>query len=147
MTTTNANSEVTKKTLLVVEDDDGTMELLRASLEGQAELEVFTARNGASALRMADEINPDLVLLDVGIPGPNGLEVCQQLKQKHGDMAPCVVLLTAFAHTRDRYIGVKAGADAYLTKPVAPSTLRSFVNDMLAGDRCSPTVAPAAALC
>ena len=130
-----------KKTLLVVEDDDGTLALLLATLEDQPEFDVVTARNGTNALRVAEAVNPDVVLLDVGIPGPNGLEVCQQLKQQPEKLAPRVVMLSAFAHSHDRLKGVSAGADAYLTKPVPPLTLRSFVKDMFAGDRCVPSVA------
>jgi len=103
------------ETILVVEDDRRIRDLLRRGLifEGY---EVVTAEDGESALRIAREKLPDAVLLDLMLPGIDGLEVCQRLRQVSN--LP-ILMLTARDAVADRVTGLDAGADDYLVKPFA----------------------------
>ncbi len=100
--------------LLVVDDEPNIVELLAASLR-YAGFEVATARNGHDALKVAREFRPDLLLLDVMMPGIDGFEVVRRLR---GEGARCPVLfLTARGATEDKVTGLTLGGDDYVTKP------------------------------
>ncbi len=100
--------------LLVVDDEPNIVELLSASLRF-AGFEVHTATNGTQALRRAAEVDPDLVVLDVMMPGLDGFEVVRRMRQD-GQHAP-VLFLTARDAVEDRIAGLTLGADDYVTKP------------------------------
>jgi two-component system OmpR family response regulator len=100
--------------LLVVDDEPNIVELLAASLRF-AGFEVHTATDGSQALRRAATLDPDIVVLDVMMPGPDGFEVVRRMRQD-GLMAP-VLFLTARDAVEDRITGLTLGADDYVTKP------------------------------
>ena len=100
--------------LLVVDDDADIVELLAASLRFSG-FEVTTARNGHEALAVAASTRPDLIVLDVMMPGLDGLTVVRRLRES-GNRVP-VVLLTARDSTEDRVSGLTVGGDDYITKP------------------------------
>jgi two-component system OmpR family response regulator len=100
--------------LLVVDDDADIVELLAASLRFSG-FEVTTARNGRDALALASSARPDLIVLDVMMPGLDGLAVVRRLRES-GNRVP-VVLLTARDATEDRVAGLTVGGDDYITKP------------------------------
>lgn len=100
--------------LLVVDDDADIVELLAASLRFSG-FEVTTARNGHDALALASSARPDLIVLDVMMPGLDGLAVVRRLRES-GNRVP-VVLLTARDATEDRVAGLTVGGDDYITKP------------------------------
>lgn len=100
--------------LLVVDDEPNIVELLAASLRFVG-FEVVTARNGTEALRAAAEHQPDLLVLDVMMPGVDGFEVVRRLRQE-GSTAP-VVFLTAKDSTEDKVTGLTLGGDDFVTKP------------------------------
>ncbi|MBA2523306.1 MAG: response regulator transcription factor [Solirubrobacterales bacterium] len=99
--------------VLVVEDDDDIADVLRRSLRQEGH-EVRTAADGEDALRQASEFVPDLVVLDLGLPRLDGVEVCRRLRAA-GDVP--ILILTARTDTDDRVEGLDAGADDYLVKP------------------------------
>src|ERR1700751_101311 len=99
--------------VLVVEDDADIADVLRRSLRNEG-YEVRTSADGVEALDMAVGFVPDLVVLDLGLPGLAGLEVCRRLRQE-GDVP--ILMLTARAETEDRGTGLDRGADDYLVKP------------------------------
>ncbi|MEO7198143.1 MAG: response regulator transcription factor [Solirubrobacterales bacterium] len=99
--------------VLVVEDDDDIADVLRRSLRQEGH-EVRTAADGEDALRQASEFVPDLVILDLGLPRLDGVEVCRRLRAA-GDVP--ILILTARTDTDDRVEGLDAGADDYLVKP------------------------------
>ena len=101
--------------LLVIEDDDGIGELLRDGLERHG-FDVHRARTGRDGLRAAEADAVDLVLLDLGLPDLDGLEVCRQLRAIRP--AAVIVILTARSREMDVVVGLEVGADDYLTKPV-----------------------------
>lgn len=115
---------------MVAEDDPLVMALVRASLRSLA-IDLLEADNGSAALALARERTPDLLLLDIGLPGIDGLEVCRRLKRDPPTRGIHVVLLTARAQQSDRDDGEVAGADDFVSKPFSPAKLRSQVTAWL----------------
>ncbi len=99
--------------VLVVEDDEEIADVLRRSLRQEGH-EVWTAANGEDALATARRFSPDLVILDLGLPKLDGIDVCRRLRAA-GDVP--ILILTARSDTDDRVEGLDAGADDYLAKP------------------------------
>ena len=112
--------------VLVVDDDDMIRRMVRVVLEAD-EFEVAEARDGATALRMASEAHPAVVVLDVMMPGLDGVEVCRRLD--HDQVK--VVVLTARDDPRLEEKCKLAGADAFLTKPFSSIELLDLVSEML----------------
>jgi DNA-binding response OmpR family regulator len=114
-------------TILIVEDERNLCDLIRDNLQEQG-YGVFQAFDGPSALTMARETVPDLVILDIMLPGIDGLEVCRRLRQ--GSIVP-ILMLTACAEEIDRVLGLELGADDYLTKPFSMRELKARVGALL----------------
>lgn len=113
--------------ILVVEDDTEIAEVLRRSLRLDGH-EVRIASDGESALEVAAELSPDLVILDLGLPKLDGIEVCRRLRE-HSDVS--ILVLTARTELEDRIEGLDAGADDYLPKPFERSELAARVRALL----------------
>ena len=113
--------------VLVVEDDEDIADVLRRSLRQEGH-EVRTASDGEEALRMASEFIPDLVVLDLGLPRIDGVEVCRRLRAG-GDVP--ILILTARSDTDDRVVGLDAGADDYLVKPFERAELLARMRALL----------------
>lgn len=107
----------TEATILVVDDNTDNVEILRAFLESRG-FTIAEARDGREALAKMEEVRPDLVLLDVMMPGMDGWEVCRVIKQhpQLGDTK--VVMVTAKGGFEDKFEGLRSGADDYVVKPV-----------------------------
>src|SRR5215472_11609675 len=103
--------------ILVVDDIEANVRLLQAKLQAEY-YDVLVASSGPEALAMAAEESPDLVLLDVMMPGMDGFEVCRRLKNDPETRHIPVVLVTALDGRGDRITGLEAGADEFLTKPI-----------------------------
>jgi two-component system cell cycle response regulator len=103
--------------ILVVDDIEANVRLLQAKLQAEY-YDVLTASDGATALALAAEEKPDLMLLDVMMPGMDGFEVCRRLKEDTATRHIPVVLVTALDGRADRLTGLEAGADEFLTKPI-----------------------------
>jgi two-component system response regulator MtrA len=99
--------------ILVVDDDDALREMVGLVLSGAGYNPIFAA-DGVSAVDVFTSQNPDLVLLDIMLPGQSGIEVCRQIRSKSG--VP-IVMLTARGDTEDVVLGLEAGADDYVVKP------------------------------
>jgi two-component system alkaline phosphatase synthesis response regulator PhoP len=107
----------TKQTILVVDDNRDNIEILRAFLESRGYV-VAEAPDGRSALARLDELKPDLVLLDVMMPGMDGWQVCRTIKN-HPELGTTkVVMVTAKGAFEDKLDGLRSGADDYVVKPV-----------------------------
>lgn len=112
---------------LVVDDDPAIREILVTNLEAEG-MDVATAANGDDAARLARELTPDLVVLDVMMPGRDGYAVLADLKSDPTTAEIPIVLLTAKASEDDVWEGWKSGADYYITKPFTIDELMYFVD-------------------
>jgi DNA-binding response OmpR family regulator len=120
--------------VLVVDDEPIITEVVARYLE-RAGYDTRTAGDGESALRAAEEAWPDLVVLDIMLPGIDGLEVLRRLRER--DRVP-VILLTAKGETADRVLGLRRGADDYLAKPFSAAELIARVDAVLRRVKGSP---------
>ena len=126
--------------VLVVEDDPVIAEVVADYLR-DAGLEPRQAADGQSALSLAEEWPPDLVVLDLMLPGIDGLEVCRRLRAARDGQHPVpVIMLTALGEESDRVLGLESGADDYVTKPFSPRELALRVQAVLR--RASAVAAP-----
>jgi two-component system, OmpR family, response regulator MprA len=121
------NSEPASGRVLVVEDDTDIADVLRRSLRNEG-YEVRTSADGVEALDVAAGFIPDLVVLDLGLPRLDGVEVCRQLRAD-GDVP--ILMLTARAQTEDRVTGLDSGADDYLVKPFERQELLARIRALL----------------
>jgi two-component system alkaline phosphatase synthesis response regulator PhoP len=118
---------VTAKRVLVVDDDVKTVELVKLYLNRDG-YRVLTAYDGVEALRQAREGHPDLIVLDIMLPGIDGLEVCRTLRNE--SEVP-IIMLTARTTDQDKLTGLGLGADDYMTKPFSPRELAARVRAVL----------------
>jgi DNA-binding response OmpR family regulator len=117
--------------VLVVDDDPTVAEVVGDYLR-HAGMESRHAADGHTALRLAGTWRPDLVVLDVMMPGIDGLEVCRRLRDVRGEQALLpVIMLTALGEESDRVLGLETGADDYVTKPFSPRELALRVQAVL----------------
>jgi two-component system phosphate regulon response regulator PhoB len=133
-----------KGTILVVEDDEDILELICFNLVKNG-YGVERARSGEDGLAQARRLLPELVVLDIMLPGMDGLEVCRALKGKDATASIPVVLLTARTEEADIVTGLELGADDYVTKPFSPRVLLARIKSVLRR-RKAEGVAPAGIL-
>jgi DNA-binding response OmpR family regulator len=120
------------KRVLIADDEPNIVASLEFLME-QAGYEVKVAANGQEALELAASFRPDLVLLDVMMPGKNGYEVCQSIKSDPATRAVKVIMLSAKGRDIEVAKGLELGADAYVTKPFSTRDLVAQIRDMLGG--------------
>ena len=115
-----------KSKILVVDDSATDTMLITNPLRAEG-YDVITAKDGEEALRRLDSDRPDLVLLDVVMPGKNGFQLCRQIRNdaRYGSLP--VILLTSKNQEADKFWGMKQGATAYMTKPFATAALLATV--------------------
>jgi two-component system response regulator ResD len=130
-------AEESNGTVLVVDDEPTIVEIVARYLE-RAGFETYQAMDGPEALRLADLHRPDLVVLDVMLPGFDGLEVMRRLHERPGKRV-AVILLTARGEESDRLVGLRHGADDYVVKPFSPAELVARVEAVMR--RVSPSTA------
>lgn len=116
--------------ILIVEDDDDIRELIAFNLE-MSGFEIIRCDNGEEALKIIPEKKPDLILLDVELPGIDGFEVCRILRSKPQCRDTPVIMLTARTEDEDIIKGLETGADDYITKPFRPKILLARVKTAL----------------
>jgi two-component system alkaline phosphatase synthesis response regulator PhoP len=126
-----------KETILVVEDEDDIRELLRYNLAKEG-YRISLAASGEEALKAIKASPPDLVLLDLMLPGVDGLEVCRILKRDPQTEPLPIVMLTAKGEEADIVTGLELGADDYLTKPFSPRVLLARIRAVLRRRRTEP---------
>ena len=119
-------------TILITDDEPHVVELVRVTLEDER-VRVIEASDGATALALADQLEPELIFLDVNLPDLSGIEVCRRLRRQPRLAGSSIVILTAAAQQEDISRGLAAGATQYLTKPFSPVRLLSLVEELLPG--------------
>jgi len=119
------------KRILVVEDDASLVVGLRGALQNE-DYEIAVARTGPDGLRLARELDADLIILDLMLPGMSGLEICKRLRDA-GDRTK-IIVLTSRAEEDDRVLGLELGADDYVTKPFSVRELLARVRAQLRRD-------------
>jgi len=123
---------LTNKKILVTEDDPGSLRLMVYTLEHRG-YQVLTATNGLEGLRKAIKEKPDLIVLDVMLPGMDGFEVCHRLRTESQTAQLPILMLSVKGQEIDKVTGLKVGADEYVTKPWERSELLAKIATMLEG--------------
>lgn len=116
--------------ILIVDDEAYIRDLFESYLAEQG-FEIVTAANGEEAIARAREKHPDLILMDVTMPVTNGIDACKEIKSDDSLPYTPIILVTALADSKNTVIGLEAGAEEYLTKPVDMEALSARVNSML----------------
>ncbi len=119
-----------QKSVLLVDDDPDILEFVEYNLRKDG-FEVYTANNGESAIELAEEKKPDVILLDVMMPGLDGMETCEAIRKIPGMEKTMIAFLTARGEDYSQIAGFDAGADDYITKPIKPRLLISRINALL----------------
>jgi len=116
-----------QKKILLVDDEPDILEFLKYNLE-KADFRVTTAKNGKEAIALAEQITPDLIVLDVMMPEMDGVETCHELRRIDKLAQTLIVFLTARGEDYSQIAGFGAGADDYITKPISPKLFLAKVN-------------------
>jgi len=119
-----------EKTILVVDDEAHIQELIKFNLTKNG-FKVITADNGIDALKIAEDEKPDLIFLDLMLPGMDGLEVCKSIRKKSSIESTPIIMITAKGEELDKILGLELGADDYITKPFNPLELIARVKSQL----------------
>lgn len=115
------------KKILIADDEPDILEIIQYNLLNE-NYEVATAKNGDEAIEQAKRFNPDLIMLDIMMPGKNGIEVCNILRMQPAFKDTLIIFLTALSDEGTEVKGLESGADDFITKPVSPKVLLSKVN-------------------
>ena len=119
-----------KETILIIEDDPALLEVTSYNLQAVG-YKILSAMSGDEGLRLAMSESPDMILLDVMLPGLNGIEVCQRLRADDKTKNVPVIMLTAKGEESDQLIGFTVGADDYVTKPFSVRVLQERIRAIL----------------
>lgn len=119
-----------EKKILVVDDEQDILDLISYNLSKEG-FKVFTAADGVQGLETAKTCRPDLIILDIMMPGKDGFEVCRALRQDVSFASTAIMFLTAKSGEIDQILGLELGADDYLQKPISPRVLLARVKTML----------------
>ncbi|MCB5189961.1 response regulator [Methylobacillus arboreus] len=119
--------------VLIIEDQEDVRKLIHISL-GDDQYSIYEANNGDSGLALAEQLKPDLILMDIMMPGiMNGYQICDKLKGEEDFKNTKIIFLTARAQEQDLLNGYRSGCDDYLVKPFSPIRLAEIVESLLFG--------------
>lgn len=125
--------------ILIVDDDDDILEILKYNLEKENHV-VRVVGDGIKCLEEVKKEKPDLILLDVMMPGMDGIEVCEQLKSSNENKDILICFLTARSEDYSQIAGLESGGDDYVTKPIKPKVLVSRINALLRRNESRKTI-------
>jgi len=125
--------------ILIIEDEENIRQLIRYNLEKE-NFEVVEAADGNKGLALAKSMKPELILLDLMLPGMDGLEICRLLKSRQETTAIPIIMLTAKAEEVDKVLGLELGADDYVTKPFSPRELVARVKAVMRRSKREPAL-------
>ena len=118
---------MTNKTILIIDDEEPIRELLKLTLQSAGFDSVLEASNGEDGLALATRYMPDLILLDLMLPGMDGLSVCRRLKSSPDTRMTPIIMLTAKSDESDIVVGLEMGANDYITKPFSRKVLTARI--------------------
>ena len=119
-----------KEKILIVEDNEDIIEMIAYNLKKEG-YRVLSILDGEEAIGLAKREKPDLIILDLMLPGMDGLEVCRAIKNKESLSAIPIIMLTAKSQEADKVVGLELGADDYMTKPFSPRELIARIKAVL----------------
>lgn len=119
-----------KEKILIVEDEKDIVKMLEYNLKKEG-FRTLSASDGEDAIGLANREHPDLILLDLMLPGIDGLEVCKELKKDYKTAKTPIIMLTAKSQESDKVVGLELGADDYITKPFRPRELVARIKAVL----------------
>ena len=119
-----------KEKILIIEDELDIVKMLDYNLKKEG-FRILSSNDGEDALDLASKEHPDLILLDLMLPGIDGLEVCRALKKEPNTLAIPIIMLTAKSQETDKIVGLELGADDYVTKPFSPRELIARIRAVL----------------
>lgn len=125
-----------KNRILIIDDEQSIVELLRFNLE-LSDFDVDFVYDGVQGLKKIEEFHPDLILLDVMLPGVDGLTICQVLKKDENNKRIPIIMLTAKSQDTDKFFGFESGVDDYITKPFVVKELIYRVKAVLSRSQIS----------
>ncbi len=117
----------TVKKILIADDEPDILEIIQYNLQNEG-YDIITAKNGNEAIEQAKRTSPDLIILDIMMPGKNGIEVCNILRMQPAFNDTLIIFLTALSDEGTEVRGLETGADDFITKPVSPKVLVSKIN-------------------
>ncbi|MGV1010635.1 MAG: response regulator transcription factor [Dermatophilaceae bacterium] len=121
-------------TVAIIDDQDMIRVGLRTILEAQSDIEVVAeAGDGLSAVRLVDQTEIDVVLMDIRMPGIDGVEAVRRIRASHGPHTPRIIILTTYDQDENVLAGLRAGANGFLSKGVSPTELADGIRDVIAG--------------
>src|ERR1043165_8459044 len=129
-----------RKKILVVDDNKHLLGLLRLSLKGEG-FSIATAANGIDAINKAILLSPDLILLDLLLPGLDGFAVCESLRKHPVTASTPIIIMTGMSGQFNRYAGFDSGGTDFITKPVTPKALLVRIKRLLEGEPKAPAQA------
>lgn len=121
---------MSKKKIVIIEDEPDILEVLSYNLKREG-FEVFSATNGAIGLSLVNKELPDLILLDLMLPGMDGIEICSTIKNDPATQNTLIIMVTAKGEESDIVLGLGVGADDYIAKPFSPKELVARVKAVL----------------
>lgn len=122
------------KKVLIIDDEKKVRTLIETTLS-IGEIEILQASSGEEGLKKAREVMPDIILLDVMMPGIDGFEVCRLLKKDPATKDIHIIMLTARGQREDKERGLSAGANGYFVKPFSPINLMNMIDEILIDSR------------
>jgi two-component system phosphate regulon response regulator PhoB len=128
-------------TILIIEDEEDIRELVKYNLQRE-NLGVLEAGSGEEGLKLVETRTPDLILLDLMLPGKDGLEICRMLKHNERTQNIPVIMMTARGEESDVVTGLELGADDYIIKPFSPKVLGARVKTVLRRKASAPELSP-----
>jgi DNA-binding response OmpR family regulator len=131
-----------RKKILLVDDNKHLLGLLRLNFKGQG-FSIATAANGVDAIQKAISLAPDVILLDLLLPGLDGFVVCETLRKHPATASTPIIIMTGLSGEFTRYAGLESGGTDFVTKPVTPKALLTKIKDLLDGPPKAEAAAPA----
>ena len=122
--------ETTQIKIVIIDDEEDILEFLRYNLKKEG-FKVYTANNGIDGKKIAKKVNPDLIILDVMMPGIDGIELCNELRELPEFEDVLIIFLSARNEDYSQIAGFEVGADDYITKPIRPRVLTARIKALL----------------